>query len=451
MHSSPILSRRRLLQGAGVAVALPLLESMRPAIVRAGASSTPPPVRAAYLYFPNGVNEGAWDPVRVGRDGRLEQLNRWMAPLEGFRDDLLVIRRMSTPRGNGHAAGTATWLTGGGFDAQRIDAGGMSVDQIAARHVGQSTLLPSLELSTAGQGAFSNNLVRNSLSWSDRDKPLPRLVEPRVIFDRMFRTSRTGVMRRSVLDRILDDARSLRGQVSHDDTRKVDEYLDSIRSVERRLEFADRQAERARRDPALRDRLQRPNTGIPDDHGDYVRLLFDMIVLGFWADATRVTSFMLDHGQSNRYFNFIDGVRGTWHALSHWRDTSGRTEDDDGMTSWSSRAEKQAMYNRVVAWHHEQVAYFLGRLKAIDEEGQSLLDRSAILYGSSLADGHAHASDNLPLIMAGRAGGAFRTGRMVQFRRETSMSRLHLTTLQAMNVPVERFAETRDSVGEFSG
>ncbi len=449
MNPSGPLSRRRLLRGAGVALALPFLESMRPAIATAQSiSRVASPVRAAYLYFPNGVAEGSWDPERVDSQGRLLQLNKWMAPLEPYKDHFSVIRRMSTPRGNGHAAGTATWLTGGAYDRRKIDSGGISVDQIAASHAGKSTLLPSLELSTAGEGFFSKSLARNSLSWANNRTPLPREVEPRVIFDRMFRTSTKGVMRRSILDRVLEDAKSLQRSLGPTDNRKVDEYLESIRSVERRLDFADRQVDRAASNPALRDQLRRPNAGIPDDHQEYVRLMLDMVVLGFWADATRVATFMLDHGQSNRYCNFIDGVQGTWHALSHWKNASGRTEDDDGMTSWNSVAEKREMYDRVVSWHHAQVAYFLGRLHSIEEEGETLLDRASILYGSSLADGHNHAEESLPLILAGRAGGAFETGQLVRFRRETSLSKVHLATLQAMNVPVDRFAETTELPSE---
>ena len=169
--------------------------------------------------------------------------------------------------------------------------------------------------------------------------------------------------------------------------------------------------------------------------------MLEMIVLAFWADATRISTFMLDHGQSNRYFNFLDGVKGTWHALSHWKDYDGKTEDDDGMTSWRSAAEKKRMYNLVTRWHHEQLAWFLGRLSSINEHGRTLLDNSMIVYGSSLADGHAHAEENLPLLLAGGGGGTIRGGRLLKPRREMSMSRLHLALLQRAGVPIKRFGE----------
>ena len=192
-----------------------------------------------------------------------------------------------------------------------------------------------------------------------------------------------------------------------------------------------------------------PASGIPQDHGEYMRAMFDMLTLAFWADATRVCSFMLDHGQSNRYFNFIDGVQGTWHALSHWRDASGNTEDDDGVTSWDSPQQKRDQYNAVVRWHHEQVAYFLGRLTSIREpNGKSLLDNSMILYGSSLADGHEHAERNLPLLLAGRGGGTISPGRQLTHGRDRSMSDLHLAILQRLGVGIERFAESETPMSE---
>ena len=173
--------------------------------------------------------------------------------------------------------------------------------------------------------------------------------------------------------------------------------------------------------------------------------MLDMIALAFWADATRVSTFMMDHGQSNRYFNFIDGVNGTWHALSHWKDISGETEDDDGMTSWTSRDEKRSMYNRVTAWHTEQVAYLLSRLQGITTQHGSLLDQTMIVYGSSLSDGHEHAANDLPVLLAG-GGSVIRQGYQSGNKTETSMSDLHLTMLQRLGVPTTSFAESRSGI-----
>jgi hypothetical protein len=447
MNSHWRISRRTMLRGVGAAVALPMLDVMEPS--PASAAFAKPTTRAAYLYIPNGVATGAWAPAKVGSRGELLKLNKWMEPLDPFKQDLVIPQNMWTPKGNGHGAGTATWLTGHGYDGRTIDAGGASADQIAATQIGKQTLLPSLELSTKGEGFFSNSLNRNTISWSSSRTPVPRDTEPRVIFDRMFRTD-TG-SGNSVLDSILEDARRMRLRISSDDQRKIDEYLASVRAIERRIAFATKQSKRAVENRELTGSLARPRSGIPQDHGEYIRTMFDMVTLAFWADATRICTFMLDHGQSNRYFNFIDGVSGTWHALSHWGDASGDTEDDDGMTSWNSPEEKRDMYNAVTRWHTDQVAYFLGRLKSIEEpNGGTLLDNSMVLYGSSLADGHAHTEKNLPLMVAGRGGGTIDSGREVKSRKDTSMSDLHLAILQRLGVEIEAFGGSRSPMANLT-
>ncbi len=442
MFGNWYLSRRTMLRGAGAAVSLPLLDVMTGRTTRA-AEQAKPTTRMAYLYIPNGVADGAWQPKQVDKAGRLGQLNPWMKPLEKYRSDITIFKNMWTPRGNGHIAGTATWLTGGRFDGEKIDAGGVSVDQLAAKEIGEQTLLPSLEMSARGEGIFTSSLPRNSLSWVDPQTPAARDIEPRIIFDRMFRLGKSGLANRSVVDLVLSDAKRMRRRVSDQDQRKLDEYLDSVRAIERRIDFAERQRDRANRNPLLKKALVRPEPGIADDHGEYMRQMMDMIVLAFWADATRVTTFMMDHGQSNRYFDFVDGVRGTWHALSHWKDISGKTEDDDGKTSWSSRNEKREMYNRVTQWHTKLVAYLLGRLKSIEEPTGNLLQNSMIVYGSSLADGHEHADRDLPLLLAGGGGGTIRSGRQILFRRATSMTDLHLALLQRLGVRRDQFADSK--------
>ena len=182
-----------------------------------------------------------------------------------------------------------------------------------------------------------------------------------------------------------------------------------------------------------------PPTAVPEDHGEYLDLLLDLVALALWSGASRVATVMLDHGQSNRYCTFVPEVKGTWHALSHWRDTSGKTEDDDGVTSWSSRRSKREMYDRVVTWHHERVARLLDRMAALPEADGSLLDHSMVVYGSSISDGHEHGERDLPTLIAGGAGGALRGGRLLAHRRATSLDRLHLATLRAVGVPAERF------------
>ena len=439
MKSNP--NRRAFLRGIGACLALPTLESFGAPIISGGKSAVPP--RLAYLYFPNGSAEGSWQPERVSAAGELQKLNPWMAPLEDFKSDIVVTKNLWTPRGNGHGAGTATWLTGGSFDHRRNDVGAPSADQIAAHHLGGETPLPSLELSTAGEGSFSGSLPRNCLSWTRRDVPAARETMPRAVFDKLFRRASEGFVDRSVLDLVLEQSKSLKRRASMADGRKIDEYLDAVRAIEKRLEFAEEQSRRIADDQALTDTLTRPAPGIPADHEEYVRQMLEMMALSFWSGATRVSTFMLDHGQSNRYFDFIPGVKGTWHALSHWKDASGRTEDDDGKTSWKSTKSKVQMYNSVTRWHHSQLAYFLGRLKMLkNADGSSVLDSSMIVYGSSIADGHDHEEKNLPILLAGGGAGTIDTGKHLAPRRSTSMSKLHLALLQRMGVPLERFGET---------
>ena len=439
------ISRRTMLRGLGAAVSLPMLDVMSQPVTRA-AEKDNSAARLAYLYIPNGVAEGAWQPKKVDSRGRLVELNPWMSSLAPFKSDLTIFQNMWTPRGNGHIAGTATWLTGGSFDGEKLDSGGASVDQIAAQHFRDETLLPSLELSTRGEGIFTTSLPRNTVSWVDSVTPAPRDIEPRVVFDRMFRVGDSGLGSRSVIDLVLEDARRLKRRVSNQDQAKIDEYLDSVRAIERRIEFAERQKGRAARTPGLQKALVRPEPGIPEDHGQYMKTMMDMIVLAFWSDATRVCTFMMDHGQSNRYFDFIDGVKGTWHALSHWKDISGKTEDDDGKTSWSSRDEKRDMYNRVTTWHTEQVAYLLQRLSEIKEPNGRLIDNSMIVYGSSLSDGHEHSAKNLPLLMAGGRAHGVKPERQLTSRRDTSMSDLHLAMLHRLGVRRDNFAESKSPV-----
>lgn len=439
------ISRRTMLRGLGAAVSLPMLDVMYQPVARAADKDTAA-ARLAYLYIPNGVAEGAWQPKKVDSRGQLVELNPWMSSLAPFQNDLTIFQNMWTPRGNGHIAGTATWLTGGAFDGEKLDSGGASVDQIAAKHFRDKTLLPSLELSTRGEGIFTTSLPRNTVSWVDSVTPAPRDIEPRVVFDRMFRVGDSGLGNRSVIDLVLEDARRLKRRVSNQDQVKIDEYLDSVRAIERRIEFAEMQKGRAARTPGLQQALVRPAPGIPQEHGQYMKTMMDMIVLAFWSDATRVCTFMMDHGQSNRYFDFIDDVKGTWHALSHWKDISGKTEDDDGKTSWSSRDEKRDMYNRVTTWHTEQVAYLLKRLSEIKEPNGRLIDNSMIVYGSSLSDGHEHSAKNLPLLMAGGGAHGVKPGRQLTSRRDTSMSDLHLAMLHRLGVRRDNFAESKTPI-----
>ena len=433
---SRTFSRRTILRGIGATVALPLLDAA-PAFGQGRLLTNQN--RLAYLYFPNGIPRGIWYPEKTGVNGELIQLNEWMSPLEPFKEEIIIPGNIWTPEGNGHVDGTPTWLTGHDYDSRGVNAGGVSADQIVARHLRDQTLLPSLELSTKGEGYFSNSLPRNAISWSAPDRPMTREIEPRTIFDRMFSTKSSVNSNRSVMDSVLADARSLSSVVSAADSLRLDEYFESIRALERRIEFAERQSTEMLNDRALTDTLVAPTPGIPADHESYVRLMMDLMILAFQSDATRVITFMLDHGQSNRYFNFIPEVDGTWHALSHYQNASGMTEDDDGTTSWESVEQKRAMYAEVVRWHHSQVAYLLGRMKNIREPGgNTLLDNSMILMGGAIGDGNEHDASHLPTLLAGRGGGTIKTGRYINHDEPTDLASIHVALMQRMGVPIER-------------
>ena len=423
--TGPRISRRTVLRGLGASVALPFLDIMEPLALAAQAAApmADPVKRLAYIYFPNGIPRGAWYPEETAADGRLIRLNEWMSPLEPFKEDILIPSNLWTPQGNGHVNGPPTWLTGQSYRSRAVNAGGVSADQLAARHLGEETLLPSLELSLQGEGYFSNSLPRNAISWSAPDRPMAREIEPRAVFDRMFRPPSGGVTDRSVMDAV-----------------RLDEYFESIRALERRIEFSEARSGQMRSDGALTDTMMTPTPGIPADHQSYVRLMLDLMIAAFQSDATRVATFMLDHGQSNRYFDFIPDVQGTWHALSHYQNASGKTEDDDGITTWESVESKRAMYAEVIRWHHTQVAYLLDRMKSIVEpNGGTLLDNSMILYGASLGDGNEHDANDLPTLLAGGGGGTITTGRYIENAEPTDLAGLHLSLLQRMGVEIDEF------------
>lgn len=254
------------------------------------------------------------------------------------------------------------------------------------------------------------------------------------------------------MDAVLSDAVSLRNYVGSADQQRLDQYFEAIRALEKRIEFAERHTHQVHQDKARTDTLTTPSAGIPANHKQYMRIMMDLIVLAFQSDATRICTFMLDHEQSNRYFNFVDGVRGTWHALSHYRNASGKTEDDDGSTSWDSVEQKRAMYAQVQHWHHEQVAYFLGRMKEIQEpNGGTLLDNSMIVYGSSLGDGNEHDKYNLPMALAGRGAGTIKTGRQIKYNEPTNFANLHLSLLQRMGLEIDKFGTSDRALAELAG
>ena len=432
------IPRRTFLRGAaGAALGLPFLEVMELRSARAAAKAAPP-VRMGCIYMPNGIPHNAWRPDVD--NGRLVSMNEWASPFEPLKDDLQFIAGLQSEAKGSHPGASATWLVRpcleGDAISQSRNVGEPSMDQIVARAVGGETPFSSLELISRPEGSHSKSLLRNNISWRNGTTPVPRETEPRAVYDRLAGLTAQGESsgasgRQRILDTVLADANGLRKRVSRADHYKLDEYLDAVRSVEKRMSQMAGESRAAAREKA--STVPRPPAGIPENHEAYLRLMFDMIVLAYWTDSTRVATFMLDHEQSNRYFNFVPGVKGMWHAISHWRDISGM-EDDDG-TSWSSKEIKYNQYLTIIKYHHEQVAYFLNRLKEIKEGDGSLLDHSMILYGSPFSDGNEHLSRNLPMLIAGKAGGKIKPGRQLEYP-DGPAEGVYLSMMDVMGVPV---------------
>ncbi len=452
MTKSWHLSRRTLLKGVGVAVALPFLEAMTPGLVWGAPQEKPvPPRRLGFFYVPNGLHPYEWFPKGTGRDFELSTL---LKPLEQYRDQMTVLSGLTCdkarPNGDGpgdHARAMSAFLTGTqpvktekvSGDGPKVKAG-VSVDQVAAEVVGRATRLPSLELGCeAGRQAGNCDsgyscVYSSNLSWRSDLTPMGKEVDPRAVFDRLFsggskgesETARAKRMayNKSVLDFVAEDAESLRNQLGAGDRRKLDEYLSGVRELEMRLAKVETANAEAPPD------LARPR-GIPKDYQEHIRLLCDLLALAFQGDLTRISTFPLANEGSNRNYKMI-GVSEGHHDLSH----HGGDKD---------KLEKILKINQ---FHMEQFAYFIGKLASLKEGDGCVLDNCMIMYGSGNGDGNRHNHDNLPILLMGKGGGSITPGRHLTFRRETPLTNLYLALLDRMGVQRDSFG---DSNGKLEG
>ena len=434
------ISRRTLLRGAGCALALPLLDAMVP--TASASSPAKPPVRAGFLYFPNGVWPADWQPKDAGEDYTLPFS---LEPLAPVREDVLVVSgldKKNSERGDGHYAKTANFLTGmpvAKTTGRDLSSGGESVDQLLARTVGRETPLPSLELSTdppvtgIDLAVGYTRLYGSHISWRSATEPVAREINPRTVYERLFQAPMSAAKtreHRNLLDFVLDDSRRLRRKVGRDDVAKIDEYLESVRAVERRIEWASKPDPRAWR-PSTPGDVAPPTPGIPSDFRDHVRTMLDLMVMAWRTDATRVASFMFARDVSTRNFAFLDGVKGSHHELSHH-------END---------ASKIDQYRRVARWHAAQFAYLVRELAKVPEGEGTLLDNVMVMCGSSFSDGNAHDPHNLPILLAGRGGGTVRTGRHLDTRPmsddgHTPLCNLYVSMLSSMGVTAPSFGDS---------
>ena len=459
------ISRRTVLKGLGVAMGLPFLEAMRPLRTFGAAgdgtiSSSGAPIRLAALFMPNGVNPHAWTPKGVGGNFELSEI---LSPLANVKDDLLVFSELwnaASNTGDGHYVKTAGFLTGTTITrttGSDLRSGNVSIDQLVAQRVGDMTPLPSLELGIepVATGVDTNvgftRLYASHISWSTPVNPVAKEINPRLAFDRIFRSNtserrESAANDKSVLDLVAEEAKRLQSKIGSADKAKLDEYFESVRAVERRIDFdAHRRREEVMVDPLAQKEIQSLDQRIADyyedparvserrvDHTEQVRLMLDIMVLGFWTDSTRVGTFMFGNAVSGKNFSFLDGVTGGFHQTSHHENKENKLEE----------------YKRINRWHLEQYAYMLGRMKSIREGTGTLLDNSMVLFGSGLRDGNRHSPRNLPIVLAGRAGGTLATGRHLVFEKGTPLCNLYLGMLNRAGAPVERFA---DSTGELPG
>lgn len=443
MITRTAIPRRSFLRGMGTAIALPFLESMVPALASSRIADRAP-LRMAFVYVPNGIDMRYWNP---DYQGKLGELPRILKPLEPLKDDILLLGNLTHNTGRAlldgpgdHGRAAASYLTGVQPRKSAVDIqAGVSCDQIVANQIGRDTRFPSLEVGMedsrqAGDCDSGYSCAyTNNLAWRSETQPLPPTLNPRVLFERLFGNgvslspearARQNIFRRSILDFVMDDTRRLQSSLGPTDKRKLDEYLWSIREIERQIERAEED------DTEIDPGMEKPY-GIPADFAEHFRLMTDMMTVAFQADLTRVATFLVTREGSNRAYREI-GIADGHHPLTHHR-------NDPVMM------EKVAQIN---VYHVQQFAAWVEKLKSIREGDSTLLDNSLIVYGSGLSDGNRHTHEDLPTLIAGRAGGRIRTGRHVVYRKETPMANLFLTMMDVMGVRMDHFG---DSTGRLEG
>ena len=441
------INRRTVLNGLGISLALPWMESMAPRVAAGASTIATPPQRMAFMFVPNGVNLNAWTPERSGYGFDLPHT---LAPLAPVQDDVMVISGLTHDKGraNGdgagdHARSASVFLTGAQprkTDGSNIRSG-TSVDQVAAQIAGKATRFASLELGcepgrSAGNCDSGYSCAYSSnISWSAEASPVGKETNPQQVFERLFgdgsapvrdkEARRREELKKSVLDFISEDARSLKTQLGSHDRHKLDEFLNGVREVERRIE-------RTREEPQFSVDIDYPMPkGTPSDYGEHIRLMCDMMVLAFQTDRTRIATCMLADAGSNRSYRHIDVPDGH-HDLSHHR----------------GDAVKLAKIQDINRFHVAQLSYFLQRLKATPDGEGNLLDNSMICYGSAISDGDRHNNENLPVLLAGHAGGQIDPGRHIRVTSETPMCNLFMSMLDRFGTPVDFVGDSTGRISE---
>ena len=430
------LSRRTLLRGLGTAIALPMFDAMTPAMA-APARSGPAPLRMAFTYVPNGIIMENWTPAA---DGKAFEFSRILKPLEPFREKLLVLSGLTHNNGRAlgdgpgdHARAAASFLTGAhprktaGADIKN----GVSADQIAAITLGNRTRFASIELGIE-HGRIVGNCdsgyscaYSNSISWRSEATPMPPEVNPKLVFERLFgngdvaETAASRAMRKSILDYVREDAATLQTSLGVSDKRKLDEYLTSVREIEKRIE-ASANTVGSTDAPSL----EKPE-GIPVYFEEHVQLMFDLQTVAFQTDSTRIATFMIGREGSNNTYRQI-GVPDAHHGISHHR----------------GDAEKVEKLTKINEHHLAQFAKWIEKLSKIQDGDGTLLDHSMIVYGSGLSDGNRHYHHDLPVVIAGGANKSLSMGRHVRYANDTPLTNLYVSLLDRFGVKPETLGDS---------
>jgi len=416
------LSRRTVLRGAGAVIALPLLDAMVPAM---GANSKPTPQRLAFVGFPHGAVMRHWSPEQTGKDF---QITKILEPLAPYRQHLTIVsglRNKPAENPEPHQYVEKTWLTCVPYDKAGANGKdyGVSADQLAARHIGQETRLPSLEMTTTQQGA--------QMSWRTPTQSLPQEISPRAVFYRLFGqgdtdAERTAIVKEtgSILDRVTGQAQGLQQKLGAQDRVAVDAYLDSVREIERRLQLS------AQKDTSGLEIPEAP-IGVPNDIDTHFKMMFDLMALAFQADVTRVITFSMDREASMRTYNNLS-INEAFHPLSHH----------------SNDPAKQDRLAVIQNYHTKVFARFIERMAKTQDGDGTLLDHSMIMFGSNMSDSNRHNHDPLPIAILGRAHGNIKGGQHLRYPQDSRFADLLLTVLQRTQIPVESIGDSAGVISE---
>ncbi len=429
------LSRRAVLRGAGTVLALPLLDAMIPAGTAFAQSGAAPRTRFGAIYFPHGATMARWTPVDEGKNFTFSEI---LEPLAPFRDQINVISNLTHPLAYGpggatgnHNRSSASYLSGAKAQTGAQPRLGITVDQVAAKVLGQDTPLPSLELmieeASLSCGEGLSCAYRNTISWQNEISPLPMQNNPQVVFEQLFGDGASPEQRDarrtqslSLLDSVTDQIASLDKKLPSADRIRLDNFLTDVREIERRIQQA---AAKVTDDIAVPGKP----AGIPDDIDEHIRLMYDLQVLAWQADLTRISTFLMANELSGSVYP-KSAIRDSYHTLSH------HSQNED-------LKSRYAILNR---YHVGLFAYFLEKLSSIPDGDGTLLDNSLIMYGSGMSDGNSHDHDPLPVVLAGRANGRLEGNRHIVAAKRTNMSNLLVAMLDKLDVPQDSFGDSTE-------